>query len=378
MSGSRLRWVGMRGFCCLWIALVCSSLTAWAQQPAPPDGPGGQHQTPASLPARGEAHRIALDVVVNDRSGKPVPGLEQRDFTVLSDKTRQDILSFQAISGTSSAAKEGSSAQEETKIVLLLDTVNTSFQSVSYEREQIERFLRQSNAQLPQPISIMLFTDTGTQILSGFSRDRDGLIAALEKSKIQLRILRRSAGFYGAVERFQLSLRTLQSLTAREATYPGRKLLIWISPGWPLLTGPRVELTPREQQGLFQSIVQTSQALRQARVTLYSVDPVGAGDTGFRTFYYEEFLKGVSAPNQAEAGNLGLQVLADQSGGLVLTSSNDVAGQIARCAQDATAYYRISIAAATTEHRDEYHKLQVVIDKPGLTARTSTGYYAQP
>ncbi|MGI8771884.1 MAG: hypothetical protein ACR2JE_10655 [Acidobacteriaceae bacterium] len=89
-------------------------------------------------------------------------------------------------------------------------------------------------------------------------------------------------------------------------------------------------------------------------------------------------MKGVSAPGQVQAGNLALQVLASQSGGLVLNSSNDVAGQIARCIQDANAFYRISIPAASTEHRDEYHRLEVVIDKPALTARTRTGYYAQP
>ena len=27
---------------------------------------------------------------------------------------------------------------------------------------------------------------------------------------------------------------------------------------------------------------------------------------------------------------------------------------------------------------DEYHTLEVKVDKPGLTARTRTGYYAQP
>ena len=44
-------------------------------------------------------------------------------------------------------------------------------------------------------------------------------------------------------------------------------------------------------------------------------------------------------------GNLvdGLQVLAYQSGGRVLNSSNDVAGEIARCAVDAGTYYVLSI-----------------------------------
>jgi VWFA-related protein len=225
----------------------------------------------------------------------------------------------------------------------------------------------------------VFFSDTGTQIQSESSRDGKALIAALEKNKTNLRTLRRSAGFYGAVERFELSLQTLRSLVADQSTRPGRKLLIWISPGWPILTGPHVELSAKEERSLFQSVVQMSQALRQARITLYSVDPLGTADAaGFRTFYYQQFLKGPASATKAQAGNLALQVLAYQSGGSVLNSSNDVASEIAKCVKDTTAYYRMSIHGAPAEGRDEYHQLQVLIDKPGLTGRTRTGYYAQP
>jgi hypothetical protein len=30
------------------------------------------------------------------------------------------------------------------------------------------------------------------------------------------------------------------------------------------------------------------------------------------------------------------------------------------------------------EHADEYHELEVKVDKPGMKARTNTGYYAEP
>jgi VWFA-related protein len=368
----------MKAFYHVWILLVCSSLGAWAQQHAPTSELAKQPQTlksSAALPPTpsSEDREIALDVVVTDASGNPVSGLRQQDFTVLDNKAPQDILSFQAISGDTTTADPG------VKVLLLIDTVNTSFQNVAYERKQIERFLGQNNGQLAQPVSIVFFSDTGTQIQSESSRDGKALIAALEKNETNLRTLRRSAGFYGAVERFQLSLQTLRSLVAEQSTQPGRKLLIWISPGWPILTGPQVELSAKEQRSLFQSVVQMSQALRQARITLYSVDPLGTADAaGFRTFYYQQFLKGLPSATKAQAGNLALQVLGYQSGGLVLNSSNDVASEIAKCVKDAIAYYRMSFHNAPTERRGEYHQLKVLIDKPGLTARTRTGYYAQP
>jgi VWFA-related protein len=124
-------------------------------------------------------------------------------------------------------------------------------------------------------------------------------------------------------------------------------------------------------------VVQLSDELRAARITLYNVDPLGMDESLGRTFYYQSFLKGLSSAKQAQNGNLGLQVLAAQSGGTVLTSSNDIAKLVASCVTDATAYYTLSFDSPPADHPNEYHSLQVKIDKPGLTARTRTGYYAQ-
>ena len=91
--------------------------------------------------------------------------------------------------------------------------------------------------------------------------------------------------------------------------------MIWISPGWPLLTDPRNELSSKDQQNVFHQIVALSDSLQKARITLYSVDPLGTADAGgFRTSYYEEFVKGVKKARQVQIGNLALQVLATQTG----------------------------------------------------------------
>jgi hypothetical protein len=51
---------------------------------------------------------------------------------------------------------------------------------------------------------------------------------------------------------------------------------------------------------------------------------------------------------------------------------------INRILAEANAYYRISFDPPHAAHPDEYHDLKVVVDQPGLTARTRTGYYAEP
>ena len=67
-----------------------------------------------------------------------------------------------------------------------------------------------------------------------------------------------------------------------------------------------------------------------------------------------------------------------QSGGLALVSSNNIACGVHECLTDSAPYYEISFDAPTTKRPDEYHRLEIEIAKPGLTARTRQGYYAQP
>ena len=192
-----------------------------------------------------------------------------------------------------------------------------------------------------------------------------------------LRTIRRSSGYYGAVERYQLSVQALRLLTARDASRPGRKIILWVSPGWPLLSGPGTELGSKQLQELFADIVSLSTQLRQARITLYSIDPLGTTDFGSAA-YYKQFLKGIRKPSQVQPGDLELQVLATQSGGLALNLSNDLAASLNECLADTEAYYEISFDPPPADTRDEYHHLEIKLAKGGLTARTRQGYYAQP
>ena len=89
-------------------------------------------------------------------------------------------------------------------------------------------------------------------------------------------------------------------------------------------------------------------------------------------------MNGVRSSNYVQNGNLGLQVLAVQSGGLVLNSNNDIVASIAKCVADAKAFYTLTFEAPRADRVNEYHTLHVKIDRRGLRARTRTGYYAQP
>lgn len=324
----------------------------------------------AQLPAPAQSAddgKVHLDVVVTPKSGEPVADLQQQDFTVFDNKAPRPIESFQAISGDRAAVE----------VILLIDAVNTSYQVIAYEREQIDKFLRANDGHLAHPTALAVFTDTGTEIQPGFTRDGNALVSDLDKHVIGLRAIRNSAGLFGAGDRVQKSITTVEELISREGPRPGRKIILWVSPGWPLLTGPAIQQTGKQQEQVFSEIMGLSTALRRARITLYSVNPLGAADVGTNSYYYQEFLKGVSKASQVQNADLSLQVLATQSGGLVLFGSNDISGMLQKCFDDLGAYYELTFAPAPGERGTEYHQIEVKVAKPGLTVRTRSGYYSK-
>lgn len=343
-----------------WICFTCLSFGAGlAQNPA--------SQTPASNDGR-----IRLDVVVTDKSGKPVGGLTQQDFTLLDNKHPQNILSFEAVQGVS--PKDGPPVE----VILLMDDINNQITSVSFERQQIVKFLSRDNGALSRPVALAFLSDSGMKVTDP-SQDGNALISELNANQAGLHSITRDQGVYGASDRLQLSLNAVEKLATAEATKPGRKLLIWISPGWPILTGPRIQLTSKDQKGLFGTIVAISDGLRRAGITLDSLDPLGTADAvGFQTTFYQEFLKGVKKPGDVQIGDLALQVLATQSGGRVYNSNNNVAGEIANAIEDVNDFYILTFQALPGDGPDQYHSIEVKLDKPGLKALTRTGYYAQP
>jgi VWFA-related protein len=337
---------------------LLSTACAFAQQTV-------RQTTPPAQPPSG---KITLDVVVTPKGGAPVPNLPQQDFTLLDNKTARSITSFRALA----------QSQEPAEVVLVIDDVNTGYQTIAYARPQIEKFLRANDGHLPYPTTLVVVTDTGTQIQQNATTDGNALSATFDQYEVGLKTLRRDTGIYGAEDRSDLGLRALRSLMNSESTSPGRKIILWVSPGWPLLSGPRLDLGSKQQQQLFSDIVAISTQLRDTRTTLYNINPLGSSEGVMRNSYYEDFVKGVQKPSQVDIGDLSLQVLATQSGGLVLNADNDITSLLRKAMADTSAYYQLSFDAPPAEHPDEYHHLQVQLNNSNLVGRTLQGYYAQP
>ena len=80
--------------------------------------------------------------------------------------------------------------------------------------------------------------------------------------------------------------------------------------------------------------------------------------------------------NDAEYADLCLQVLAAHTGGLVKVTGMDIKGEISDAARDANAYYTLTFDSSPSDRPNEYRDLQLKVDKPSATARTTYGYYA--
>lgn len=348
----------------LMLFIVAGSACAQQSVPAPalesrPPAPNGA--TP-------------LDVVVTDKAGHPIPGLQESDFTLLDNGHPTQIKSFEAIAAPGTATP----STTPTQVMLVIDEVNTSFIAVSVERTQLHNFLTQNQGHLPLPVSIAMVTDTGVQLLNQPSTDGNALDAQLRQEQSTLRSIPRSAGFYGGTDRLQISLQSLNRIVGSLATLEGRKLLIWISQGWWTFNNPNVMVTEPERRTFFSAVVSFSDALQRGQITLYAVNPEGTEDAGnFSNFEWQNFLKPVPSAKKADPGDLALQVLATHSGGLVLFGSNDIASELVKCVADGTAWYRLTFDPEQAEAPETWHSLEVKLDKPGMKVRTSNGYYAE-
>jgi VWFA-related protein len=398
---ARLRWLST--------LYVCFALFSFAQEPPAPPATPGQPTSPAPslIPRSHEErenryqteHRIVLNVLVTDRSGKPVKGLKEEDFSLLDRGQPQTVSSFRTV--------EGSRGLVPARVVLMLDTVNNSPRGITNDRKGIEQFLKQSQARLTFPISIAILSGSGTRVLQP-SQDRDVLLGELRMETKDVHQFDCTDAGGGSEQvfttinlgtgttildglhpdqksgclnqRFQRSVSALKIFATEQEDVPGRVILIWIGSGWPLLLNPEFrEDSTALKRNLFDNLVLVSTALREAQVTLDAVfSPDLYRKVELRSDHDNTFFNGVPREDQVTASSLGLQVLAHQSGGQILTESKDLGDEIAKCLDDAEWYYALSFDSPPATKPGEFHSLQVNVNKPGLTVRTSTGYYAQP
>lgn len=376
-------------------------------------GPGAACQSPQAAPdqtprliprTRAEReqrfltlHRIILNVEVADSSGKPITGLGQADFTVYDNNQPRNLAAFSIVNKGLPDTGPGP------HVILVLDTVNNYSKSVHSFVREVESFLKDSKEPLAYPVSIGVLS--GARIDVGpSSRDRDALLSDLETrvgdlhatgciTQLEPSQNTQSRNFGGGIaggfraessqmlmclnDRFVSSLMAIRQLAQDQVDVPGRAIVIWIGPGWPLLTNKSFTPDPPDvKRSFYDQLVSLSTTLREAQVTVNAAAspddlpyPAAPPDSSF--------FDAITDQDQVKAGNLGLHALAHQTGGRIVTDVHDLARQIQSCIDDAGSYYVLSFDSPPAANFGEYHSLAVKVDKPDIDVRTNTLYYAE-
>ncbi|WP_446745629.1 VWA domain-containing protein [Silvibacterium acidisoli] len=310
----------------------------------------------------GDPQPVTIDVTVDSHDGDPIAGLTKDDFTILDNGKPQDITSFRSDKDNTG----------QTTMILVFDAADTTRERLAFAKQQIIDYLKADNGHLAYPTALAVVTRQSVKMQGVYTSDGNLLAQDLAQFDVDQQATQNVAGSRGTTS--QMPMRALQGLLALPNATQGRRLMIWISPGWVVTPGPSAQ---GDAEKIFAQIVQFSDAMRSSHTTLCAIDPQGnLTPEAAGPFYvnYRSYLKPVKKPGDASFGNLSLQVIAVNSGGVALGSSSDVAGLIGKVIRSSESFYTLSFMPPAAKP-NEFHAIEIKMNKPGLKANARPGYY---
>ncbi|HEY2293526.1 MAG TPA: VWA domain-containing protein [Thermoanaerobaculia bacterium] len=383
---------------------------------------------------------VNVDVYVTDKKGNPVTGLSKNDFQLLENGRPVEITNFYAVNDgkavtpltpievaatapapgapPSSAEMEKVQTPEDQRLRLIVYIDN--YNLVPFHRNRVMRELRAFLGQkLGRDDQMMLATyDRELHIRHGFTSD-PSLIAAglLDIEKISAQgvhaesdrrdVLQKIADSKSVTEAetyahsyaentfndLSFSLDSLKKMIDALSGMPGRKAVVYVSDGLPMIAGEDVfyaiqgkygEQTTSMTSTLTYNVARrldemTAQA-NANRVTFYTID--AAGLRSYDSNSAENQGTGAGAPGMSQLvdsvriSNLQstLQTLAEKTGGFAILNTNDATPKLERVASDFKTYYSLGY---TPPHFGDgrYYKIEVKVkSRKDLQVRHREGY----
>jgi VWFA-related protein len=362
------------------VVLVATPAAQQTPQPAPPQKPVARFETRVDL--------VTVDVSVLDGDRRPVRGLTAADFTILENGKPQEIQAFSAVDlpdvEVASAPWIRDVAPDVTRnddladrriVAIVLDDAlpmsvgGLTGNLITYVKKMASEVVNQLG---PRDLAAVIFP---LQKSNGqdFTSDRARLLKAINRYTGNL--ADRAMEHLGIMDApgiiatrreflYRSLLSTVRMLTENLTELPQRrKALILVSEGIPLDIEemfPQIALSSGSgavsQPALVSELHDTFVAAQRANVSIYPIDPGGLRVTQSITV---DFLKG----------------LATATGGYAVVDTNDTATGIRQIFRENSSYYLLGYAAPDPKMEGRFRKIQVKVNKPGLTVRARTGYF---
>jgi VWFA-related protein len=395
--------------------LFAASAIAFAQNPNPRSAPA-----PGAIPdtvIHIDVNLVQVDAVVTDSRDRRVPNLQAADFELFQDGKPQQITNFAYVSmkpagGTTPALRVAQAkpvkgevppppavlqpTEVRRALALVVDDLGLAADNIPSVRGAIRNFI--DNQMRPGDLVAIVRTGAGMGALQQFTTDKRLLYAALERVKYgQSRVGTSSFAPLGSTVRGAASLDHFREETFAVGSLGALRFVVNAMSGLPgrksvVLFTENIRLifrgTPDEM--VAQAVQQLSDAASRNSVVIHAIDPRGtvnvdvtaADDT---TTMSRRRVSRVPAQRQQEVIRTedGMFVLAEETGGLFLHDSNDLAGALRKAADDGDGYYLIGYHpdAGTFESRNgqpQFHRTEVKVKKSGLHVRSREGFFGAP
>jgi VWFA-related protein len=343
----------------------------------------------SSVTLKATTHMVVLDVVVTNSNGHHAKDLQRDDFTVTEDGVTQKVVSFEA-SGKHKAFSQqpkgnlndmatGTDAASGTpQTILVLDELDTEWLLTAQARWYLNRYFAAHGPRLEQPTALLALTNEGLEMLCDYTHDVRTLAVSLNRHKTALPYhVMNAEGVRGAFDRLGIAMTALYQIAQASTDRHNRKNLVWIGEGFPVLNGATTStlgsagvrggtIDSATEAKARQMIQRLANSLLEARISVYTVDPVGL----------------IYTPNLNDPrvlttkGDLIFENIAPETGGQIFRNLNDVGFLVDKSVSDGSSYYTLAYYPSDHNWNGKFRQIKLTVNRPGLTARTRQGYYA--
>jgi VWFA-related protein len=340
---------------------------------APGQSPSGATDDNSTVTFHSNVPLVVLDIVVTDTHGAPVTNLTRAEFHVQEAGEPQSILNFEQAGARvpspaltiDSTADLDRVAPEAPVQIIVLDEFNTRFEDMAFARYSLKKFLQKQPGKLSTPTMLIAVDLRHFTVLHDYTQNKDDIISSLNHH-FSAYPWQAHQGAWIA-ERYATAFITLRRVAQAVMGHPGHKNMIWIGRGFPpfnLVNAP-IDTSNR----LNNAVQECVNILRDARVTLYTIDPAGVmADAGK---YGED-----ARFNDPLGGNYQFAELARATGGNSLYGRNDVDAEINSAIKDGASFYTLTYRPTNSSlDPQKFRKITVALDRPGLKVLTRQGYF---